>query len=313
MVRLHLFSSYMTNSWQGTRVIIIYRGENNLTERRISKSKYVAGLQCLKYLWYLVNEPGAIPPFDEATLLRFQRGHDVGNFAKSLFPGGIEIEHGVDIEAELARARELANLDVPTSTVNNNRNTGPVESASRGTAGSIHPLFEAAFTYKNAFARADILEPVFLPFSTFKSAAPTSITPATATTTTVSTPFVSTAAKSASTTLWNIIEVKSSYSIKDVNMHDISFQKYCYEGAGLKINKCYLMYLNKDFIKDGPIRDPHQFFAVDDVTAETEIIKAGIEGKLNLMLEAISSKTCPNISTGRNCYNPYDCPLESVC
>src|SRR4030042_4884782 len=103
----------------------------------ISKSKYVAGLQCLKYLWYLINDPQVIPPFDEVTLFRFQQGHDVGNLAKSLFPGGIEIEHGVDIEAELARARELVNLEGTTR----------------------NPLFEAAFIYKNAFARADILEP----------------------------------------------------------------------------------------------------------------------------------------------------------
>ena len=46
----------------------------------ISKSKYVAGLQCLKYLWYLINEQEAIPPFDEVTQFRFQQGHDVGNY-----------------------------------------------------------------------------------------------------------------------------------------------------------------------------------------------------------------------------------------
>src|SRR3972149_7476601 len=103
----------------------------------ISKSKYVAGLQCLKYLWCLINNPEAIPPFDEVTQFRFQQGHDVGNLAKFLFPGGIEIEHGVDIEAELARARELTSLAAPARL----------------------PLFEPAFTYKNAFARADILEP----------------------------------------------------------------------------------------------------------------------------------------------------------
>src|SRR4030042_5052888 len=82
----------------------------------ISKSKYVAGLQCLKYLWYLINDPEAIPPFDEVTQFRFQQGHDVGNLAKSLFPGGIDIEYRVDIKAELARARELTNLGTPVST-----------------------------------------------------------------------------------------------------------------------------------------------------------------------------------------------------
>ncbi|MCG2788934.1 MAG: DUF2779 domain-containing protein, partial [Actinomycetia bacterium] len=138
-----------------------------------------------------------------------------------------------------------------------------------------HPLFEPAFTYKNAFARADILEP-------------------------------------SGTDSWNIIEVKSSSSIKDINKDDISFQKYCYEGAGLKIDKCYLMYLNRDFIKDGPI-DPHQFFTKEDVTIETETKQENVEEKINKMLEAISSATCPETSIGKNCYNPYDCPLKQIC
>lgn len=234
--------------------------------KTISKSKYVAGLQCLKYLWYLVNDPEVIPPFDEVTQFRFQQGHDVGNFAKSLFSGGIEIEHGVDIKAELVRARELTNLADPVSAANNKSTSG---------TSTRLPLFEPAFTYKNAFARADILEP-------------------------------------SGTDVWNIIEVKSASSIKDINKHDISFQKYCYEGAGLKIDKCYLMYLNRDFIKDGPI-DPHQFFAMDDVTAEAEILKASVEQNINLMLEAISSVSCPKINIGKNCYNPYDCPLKQIC
>ena len=236
-------------------------------DKRISKSKYVAGLQCHKYLWYLINDPEAIPPFDEVTQFRFQQGHDVGNLAKSLFPGGIEIEHGVDIEAELARAKELTNLAAPAAATADNISTSSTNNRL--------PLFEPAFTYKNAFARADILEP-------------------------------------SGTDTWNIIEVKSASSIKDINKHDISFQKYCYEGAGLKIDKCYLMYLNRDFIKDGPI-DPHKFFVMDDVTAEAEILKASVEQKINLMLETISQKNCPDIFISKNCYNPYNCPLKQVC
>src|SRR5680860_1636790 len=95
-------------------------------DKIISKSKYVAGLQCLKYIWYLKNDPDAIPPYDEIAQFRFQQGHDVGNLAKSLFPEGIDIEHGVNIEAELARARELTNLAAaPDSGCNNIRTSSP--------------------------------------------------------------------------------------------------------------------------------------------------------------------------------------------
>jgi len=235
--------------------------------KKISKSKYVAGLQCLKYLWYLINDPQAIPPYDEVTQFIFQQGHDVGNLAKSMFPGGIDIEFGKDINAELARARELTNL---VGSIDNSRRAGSTATRARVA------LFEPAFTYKNAFARADILEPT-------------------------------------GTDAWNIIEVKSASSIKEVNKHDISLQKYCYEGAGLKIDKCYLMYLNRDFIKDGPVIDPHRFFIKEDVTAEAEILKEGVEENINIMLDAISRTACPETRIGKNCYNPYDCPLKQIC
>jgi len=69
------------------------------------------------------------------------------------------------------------------------------------------PLFEAGFVYKQGYALADILNPV---------------------------------EKGA----WDLIEVKSSSSVKDEHYNDVAFQKYVYEGSGLKIRKCYLMYVN---------------------------------------------------------------------
>jgi hypothetical protein len=230
----------------------------------LSKSKYIAGIQCLKYLWYIVNYPEKIPPFDEATQFRFKQGHDVGNLAKMLFPEGIEVGDGSDIKAELARSRELTNIVAANYTDFND-----IEPSAR------YPLFEASFTYKNAFARADILEP-------------------------------------SGTDSWNIIEVKSSTSLKDINKHDISFQKYCYEGAGLRIDKCYLMYINKDFIKNGPV-EPKKFFVIEDVTEEAELLKRDVEENINMMLETIDSRTCPDIEIGKNCYDPYDCPLKDIC
>ena len=69
------------------------------------------------------------------------------------------------------------------------------------------PLFEAGFINGQAYALVDILNPVD------KNA-------------------------------WDLIEVKSSSSVKDTHYGDVAFQKYTYEGAGLKIRKCYLMYIN---------------------------------------------------------------------
>ena len=97
----------------------------------ISKSKYMLGLQCPRLLWVSVNQPEALPPIDEETQLRFDQGHEVGSFAKMLFPGGIEVPHDHD---SVKKTQEL----IPQ------RKT----------------IFEASFSCNKTFAKSDILKPV---------------------------------------------------------------------------------------------------------------------------------------------------------
>ena len=57
----------------------------------LSKTNFLNGLQCHKYLWQLSHTPEEIPPPDEAKQFVFDQGHEVGNLAKKLFPLGIDI------------------------------------------------------------------------------------------------------------------------------------------------------------------------------------------------------------------------------
>ena len=71
--------------------------------RLLSKSKYVAGLQCPKLLWIQVNQPEGIPEPDTVTQYIFDQGHLVHEYAEQLFPGGIDIPHGVRESIECDR------------------------------------------------------------------------------------------------------------------------------------------------------------------------------------------------------------------
>ncbi|MBL7070543.1 MAG: DUF2779 domain-containing protein [Candidatus Omnitrophica bacterium] len=137
------------------------------------------------------------------------------------------------------------------------------------------PLFEAGFVYNRAYALADILNPV---------------------------------GKDA----WDLIEVKSSTSVKDEYYHDVAFQKYTYEGAGLKIRKCYLMYINNQYVRKGKI-DPNKLFATEDVTKHADEVIPEIEGAIADMFEAIGRTDAPRIKVGPHCDKPYPCPLEDIC
>jgi predicted RecB family nuclease len=99
----------------------------------ISKSKYMAGVQCLKRLYWQVHEPelgGSVP--DAAAIAIMEQGREVGKLARQLFAGGVEVPF-CDTEQAIRITRELiANPDVPA-------------------------IFEAAFENGGVFVRVDIL------------------------------------------------------------------------------------------------------------------------------------------------------------
>ena len=116
------------------------------------------------------------------------------------------------------------------------------------------PLFEAGFELNNCFSRADILVPVG--------------------------------------DKWDIIEVKSGTEVKDINVHDVSFQKYVYESNGLKIRKCFLMHLNKEYFRKGKL-DVKKLFVKEDVTSQVNIAIKDIKERIAKMFKIISSDKPP--------------------
>jgi hypothetical protein len=101
----------------------------------LSKSKFIAGLQCQKRLWHSVNTPDRFPTTDAQTQAMFDQGHEIGGLAKTLFPGGLEIGEGVIHRSAVVQWTREA---LPFR----------------------RPLFEAALEHGGGYARADILNPV---------------------------------------------------------------------------------------------------------------------------------------------------------
>ncbi|HPY31138.1 MAG TPA: DUF2779 domain-containing protein [Verrucomicrobiota bacterium] len=101
----------------------------------LSKSTFLMGRQCSKLLWFRYNARDQIPAPDEAQQAVFDQGHEVGNLAKQLFPGGIEIDAAPgDFDGAIRRTTEAL---LPR-----------------------RPLYEATFAHGGGYVRADILVPV---------------------------------------------------------------------------------------------------------------------------------------------------------
>ena len=130
-----------------------------MKRRLLSKSKYLNGLQCPRYLWLLFNDKEKVPGPDTSTQHVFDEGHRIGELAKRLFPDGIDISSD-DFIGNLNKTGELLKVR--------------------------SPLFEPGFYVDGYFSRLDVLYPV-------------------------------------GDGTWDIYEVKGSTTVKDVNIHDVSF------------------------------------------------------------------------------------------
>jgi len=110
---------------------------------------------------------------------------------------------------------------------------------------------------------------------------------------------------------WDIIEVKSSTKVKEVNLHDLSFQKYVYEKAGLKIRKCFLMHINNEYVRKGKV-SAKKLFKIENVTKKVKEISTGIQDRILLQQEIISDKE-PEVRINYDCKKPYPCPIMDNC
>ena len=216
----------------------------------LSKSKYLSGLQCHKLLWHYYNAKDQIPEVDAATEAIFNQGHLVGEYAKKLFPDGVEVAKDVEGFDEVLKLSSKA-------------------------LALRKPLFEAAFKSNNAYARADILNPV-------------------------------------GKDQWDIIEVKSSTEVKEINLHDLALQRFVYEAAGVKIAKCFILHINNKYVRRGEI-EPKKLFTLVDVTKEIGKLSGFVPLNVKEMLRVIGEKKYPNVEIGPHCNDPYGCPLQEKC
>jgi predicted RecB family nuclease len=99
----------------------------------ISKSKYMAGVQCLKRLYLLVHQPEIAGGKDASDFALMDQGRQVGKLAQQLFPGGVVVRSGNPEEAIRITRELVASPEVPA-------------------------IFEAAFEHEGVLVRVDILQ-----------------------------------------------------------------------------------------------------------------------------------------------------------
>lgn len=122
----------------------------------------------------------------------------------------------------------------------------------------------------------------------------------------------------------DIYEVKSSTcmvdsgktkkkKIKDIFYRDIAFQAYLVEKSGYTVDSTYLVYINYEFVKNGPI-DPTQFFIVEDVSDNVRNLLPVVDAEVKEMKSILDKGLEIDPPTfGEHCFKPYACPFWQKC
>jgi predicted RecB family nuclease len=219
----------------------------------LSKSRFLAGLQCHLRLWhqcYNRELASEVTPSQQAI---FEVGHKVGRLATRLYPGGILIEedhlhHARAVETTVAA---MNNPDVPA-------------------------VFEAAFTHDDVRIRVDVLERL-------------------------------------ENGAWNLVEVKSATSVKDVYHLDVGVQYGVLKGSGLSVVRAGILHLNSHYVYDGKKLKLDNLFAFSDLTEQVIDLQQEIPSMLAEQKEMLVVPDPPEILPSRHCANPYVCEFWDHC
>ena len=220
---------------------------------KLSKSRFVAGLQCPLRLWNQCYRAELAAEPSPAQQALFDTGHEVGRLATRLYPGGalIEEDHLHHEEAVRSTLQALATH-------------------------SLSALYEAAFLTDGIRVRADILER--LPQGR-----------------------------------WNLIEVKSATSVKDVYIPDVALQYHVLQAAGLDVARAGILHLNTRYFFDGCKLDLTRLFHFADLTGDVVVYQEQLGARLAEFRTMLARSEPPEIEPGRQCVTPYTCEFRQHC
>lgn len=110
-----------------------------------------------------------------------------------------------------------------------------------------------------------------------------------------------------------IYEVKSSTSVKDIYLHDVSIQCYVLKSLGYDIKSANVVHIDNTYIR-GDALELDKLFAVVDVTAEVIDLQDNIPHVLEEFETYLEDKTNePDIDIGSHCNKPYECDAKAYC
>jgi len=112
---------------------------------------------------------------------------------------------------------------------------------------------------------------------------------------------------------WNLVEVKSATSVKDVHIDDVAVQNFVLAGCGIDINRTGILHINNQYVFDGKHLDLGSLFIFSDLTPQVAARQPEIATNVKALRDIITGKAAPEITPSRHCLKPYLCEFWDHC
>jgi len=139
--------------------------------------------------------------------------------------------------------------------------------------GKPHPVFEGAFLHDNVLIRADLILP--------------------------------------NKNAYDLVEVKSSTSVKDTHFEDAAVQTWVIKQSGLTLDKTKLGHIDTSFVYQGG-GDYLGLLNYADITDEIDDLLGDVPSWVKSAKKTLNGRE-PVIEPGDQCSHPYDCPFINHC
>ncbi|EDY83095.1 hypothetical protein VDG1235_2719 [Verrucomicrobiia bacterium DG1235] len=111
---------------------------------------------------------------------------------------------------------------------------------------------------------------------------------------------------------WQMVEVKSSTSVKDYHRDDVAIQTYIAQQNGIQLSQIGVAHINNQFVYPGN-RDYEGLLRIEDLTQEAKARTDEVEKWIAEAQTTAAQSEEPNLDTGAHCSTPFACPFCNYC
>ena len=111
---------------------------------------------------------------------------------------------------------------------------------------------------------------------------------------------------------YEMYEVKSSTEVKDIFINDISYQYYVLSSLGLDVKKCFIVYINNKYVRNGTL-DLNSLFIKEDVTDIIKNMQEDVINNINDINKYMNNENEIKEDIDIKCFKPYECAFFKYC